>query len=639
MNTFQRMKLGVQVGLRAVRNADSIEKVSRNIDKLVEAGAMEEKEAVADKSQLDIRNTKSDLAYASAYYLLRNFSLKKDEIPNYGTQQRDTYISKIWREEPILAGAIYSMSAKLTALSWRITGKKNLARKYAKMFSNAEHIGGYDWGGFIASVAQDFYTTDRGVFIETPRATGLGSPMVEIGHIDSLCCWLTGNTERPVEYVSDLTGQTIRFKPHEIMHFSSLPSTREIDVGMGFCAVSRALKAAKLLIGLHEYDVEKLNNLPPEGVAAVTGMTMDEFQDAITLWMAKRKQDDSLTFPQVLWLIGSMPGSEVKVNFQGFSQLPESFDREKVVTQYVNTLALCFGVDAREFWPISSGSLGTASESEIQHLKAKGKGAGEFISISERMINGELPEGVDFEFDTQDIEEDMVAANTAQAWISAFLPLYTSKPGSAGPVAGPGAKPGGQATNNPTGPNGPKMTSGEGSVLTQMKEFPNQMPGENPANASEPPADPIITKDQLLRLLADKGVLPDYMARDDRTVLMDSDIHKEHYQTEEVSRFTWKAGVLTEQRLPPIILYSPAEVDSSGVEIIANKENSDEEIPPEKVPVVKRNIVGNPIPDEEVVRGARITKTTVSDENELWRENPELAEHALTPEEVKKYKV
>lgn len=637
MNVFQRMATGVKVGLRAVRNAENIEQVSKNIDKLVESGIMDEKEATDGKSQLDIRNTKSDLAYASAYYLLRNFSTKKDEIPGYGNQQRDVYISRIWRNEPILAGAIYSMSAKLTALSWRITGKKNLARKYAHMFSNAAHIGGYDWGGFIASVAQDFYTTDRGVFLETPRVGGVGTPMTDIGHIDSLCCWLTGNTERPIEYVSELTGQTIRFKPGEAMHFSSLPSTREIDVGMGFCAVSRALKAAKLLIGLHDYDVEKLNNLPPEGVAAVTGMTMDEFQDAVSLWMAKRKQDSSLTFPQVLWLIGSMPGSEVKVNFQGFSQLPESFDRNIVVTQYVNTLALCFGVDAREFWPISSGSLGTASESEIQHLKAKGKGAGEFISISERLINGELPEGVNFEYDTQDIEEDMVAANTAQAWISAYLPLYTSKPGSAGPVSGPGAKPGGQATNNPTGPNGPKLSPSEGSAITQLKEFPNQMPGENPANAAQSPADPIITKEQLLRLLADKGVLPDYMARDDRTVLMDSDIHKEITSYEEISRFTWKSGVLSECRLPPIILYN--SVDSSGIEVTINKENLDEEIPPEKVPVVKRNITGNPIPEDEVVRGSRVTKTTISDENKLWEETEELRPHALTPEEIKKYKV
>jgi hypothetical protein len=632
MNVFQRLKTGIEIGLRATRNASSIEQVSKSIDTMLQNGAMTEKEAVDSKSKLYIRNSTTDLAYASAYHLLRGFSQKIDKIPEYGNADRDIYISNIWRKEPILAGAIYSMSAKMTAQSWRIAGRRNAALKFARMFARAAHVGGYDWGGFISSISQDFYTTDRGVFIETPRERDMTSPITEIGHIDAMCCYLTGNMNIPVEYNSDLTGQRIRFRPGEVMHFSSLPSTREIDVGAGFCAVSRALKAAKLLMGLHDYDTEKLNNLPPEGVAAVTGMTMDEFKDAVSLWMASRKSNNSLTFPQVLWLIGSTPGSEVKLDIKGFSQLPESFDRLDVVNQYVNTLALCFGVDAREFWPVSSGALGTASESEIQHLKAKGKGAGEFISITERHINGELPEGVNFEYDTKDIEEDMVAANTAQAWISAYLPLYTSKPGTSGPVAGPGAKPGGQELNNPTGPDGKKMSLSQGSPLTRVqKEFPV---AEDPSK--DQPSEAIISKKDLLRLLADKGVIPDYLVGDTRTVIMDSDIHKEEGHPEDVTCFEWHAGILREKRVGPIVINSPKDVDLSKVDVTVNKEK-DEKIPAEKVPVVKRKITGKPIPDDEVERGAGITKTTIKDENSLWRDTEELKDHALTPEEVDTY--
>jgi hypothetical protein len=466
--------------------------------------------------------------------------------------------------------------------------------------------------------------------------------------MDALCCQLTGNTKIPVEYNSELTGQRIRFKPGEVMHFSSLPSTREINVGAGFCAVSRALSAAKLLMGLHDYDAEKLNNLPPEGVAAVTGMTMDEFNDAISLWMAKRKQNDSLTFPQVLWLIGSQPNSTVAVNFTGFSQLPESFDRTTVVTQYVNTLALCFGVDVREFWAVSSGALGTAGESEIQHLKAKGKGAGEFISITERHINGELPEGVDFEYDTKDIDEDLVAANTAKAWIDAFLPLYTSKPGTSGPVAGPGAGPGGQALNNPTGANGPKLSPAFGSPSAQLKKEAmtgatgptgsdqSGPPDKQNPNAPQKEEEPVITKKQLLRLLADKGVLPDYMVTDERTVIVDSDIHKEGHG-DDFTEFVWKAGILTERRLPPITLVSPTVVDFSKIDVSIVTKSDDPIVAVEDVPVVKRNIVGKPIPDQEVERGVRITRAVIKSESKLWRSNPDLKDHALTVEEEDTY--
>lgn len=627
MNTFQRIRTGIEVGLRAIRNADNIEQISKNIDFMVESGEISEKEAKDNRSQLDIRNTSHDTAYNAVYQFMRKVSSGNDEIPVYGSPNRDFYIANMWRNEPILAGAIYSMTAKMTALSWRVEGRRNSAQKYAKLFSQAQHIGGYDWGGFIASVAQDFYTTDRGVFIETPRSGGLTTPITDLGHIDALCCSLTGNTQEPVDYVSDLTGQRIRFKPGEVMHFSSLPSTREEYVGAGFCAVSRALRAAKLLMGLHNYDAEKLNNLPPEGVAAVTGLTTDEFRDAIALWMSERRKNNSLTFPQVLWLIGSQPGAEVKVNFTGFSQLPESFNRVDVVTQYINTLALDFGVDTREFWPVSSGALGTASESEVQHLKAKGKGSGEFISITERQLNGELPEGVIFEYDTKDIDEDMVAATTAKAWIDAYLPLYTSKPS-----AGPGAKMGGQALNNPTGEDGPKLSLSQGSPSAIMKK-------EDSGSSEE--SDSIISKNDLLRLLADKGVIPDYLVKDSRTVIMDSDVHKEDGDPRDVTCYEWKSGVLKERRIAPIVIYTtPANVDLSKIDVSINKETLvDEEISSEEVPVVKRNITGKPIPDSEVERGANITKTTVRDENALWRETEGLQPHALTPDEVDNYKL
>jgi hypothetical protein len=552
--------------------------------------------AQGSKSKLDVRSTSHDLVMVNLFGVLREWYGKNTErIPLYDDPSRDIYLSNMWREEPILAGAVYSMTAKMTALKWSITGRRRVAKQAAQLFASAAHMGGYDWGGFVSSTAEDFYTTNRGVFWETPRdGNYLYGKLAAIGHIDSLACELTGNSKHPVVYRSEVTGQTLRFRPGEIVHFSSLPSPREIHFGMGFCAVDRALRAVQLLMGLHDYDAEKLANLPPEGVAAITGLTMDEFQDALNLWRAARERDKSLTFPQVLWLIGSQPNVEVKVSFHGFSQIPESFDRQTVITQYISTLALDFGVDAREFWPISSGSLGTAAESEIQHLKAKGKGPGEFISITERNINAELPEDANFSYDTQDIAEDVNAAAAAQAWITALFPLTTA--GGAG--------------------------------------------------------DEILTKEQFLRMLADHGVIPDYVVQDDRVAIEDSDIHlsKEGYG-DDYTKYTWDKGVLKEERVPPIFLYSAAHseedvpfalVDKKDIidtefhgngykdvqEALDYLEKRKEEILEEH-----RNIHGEPIPEAEVVRGSRITKTTIRDELERWRKDPILSKYVTTVEE------
>ena len=49
----------------------------------------------------------------------------------------------------------------------------------------------------------------------------------------------------------------------------------------------------------------------------------------------------------------------------------------------------------------------------------------------------------------------------------------------------------------------------------------------------------------------------------------------------------------------------------------------------------KRNITGNPIPDKEAQRGARVTAKTVRDELARWRSDPILSKYALSEEEEK----
>ena len=499
----------IRESARILNGSPDIERAEKQLSSAISAGTLPTYERAFEelkarrRSRIDIRNTSQDNSfYLQSFGFIREMSAGKNEAPPYGDIGRDTYLNNFWRKEPILAGAVYSMAAKMTSLNWQVSGKKNIALDYAKMFAAALYAtDGSDWGGFVSSTAQDFYTTDRGVFWETPRiGNSVYGKLADLAHVDSLACTLTGNSKHPMIYHSDVTGQTIKFKAGEFIHFASMPSAREEYFGAGFCAVSRALRAAKLLMGLHDYDSEKLANLPPEGIAAITGLTKDEFKSAIELWRAERERNNSLTFPQVLWLVGSQPNAKVSIDFAGFSQIPESFDRNDVVTQYVNTLALDFGVDAREFWPISTSSLGTAAESEIQHMKAKGKGPGEFIALVERKLNGELPDDVDFGFDTQDMEEDLAAAAVAKAWVDAYMPLTTA---------------GGAAED-------------------------------------------IITKDDFLRLLADKNVLPDHMVHDDRIAVIDTDVHIDLHtkQFDDDACFMWTNGVLKQKRLPAITLNS-----------------------------------------------------------------------------------
>jgi hypothetical protein len=534
-------------------------------------------------SNRDIMHTDRNLAYVYMYNALGSFVAQMDSAPDDKNPiaprrredpVRDWFMSEFWKNEPILAGAVYSMTSRLMSLSWSITGKRRATQEAAKMLARSASMQGYDWGGFAASTAQDFYTTNRGVFWELAKedqAYPLASPLVDLGHMDALCCTLTGNSLAPVIYNSIETGQTLIFHPGEYAHLVSMPSPRERFLGLGLCAVDRAYRAAKMLIGLHNYDEEKLSNLPPEGIAAITGLTTEEFNDALNLWHSKRESDDSLTFPQVLWLIGSQPNAKVEVNMSGWRQIPESFDRKTTIEQYINTVALDFGMDTTEFWtPMGGGGMGQSSSSgHLQHNKARGKGNAELTSMIERKINGELSSDADFHFGNRDQEESANEAAVAKAWVDAFLPLYNMKPISNAGGGKPGGESGPQDVGNPfklseykANFNPPKRDGSPTLPVTPASRPDTGGPMGINQGQPAPTAEQIITKQQFLELLSQKGVIPDYMVNGERVVVESHEVHNYFYKEgdpDDMTVITWDHGVLKETRMSMDEIHSPSE--------------------------------------------------------------------------------
>lgn len=515
-------------------------------------------------TRLEVYHETEDKLVSPMFYHIVTVASKACEIPKRGSVAYAKWLDDLWKGEPILAGAVYSMVAKMQSMNWKVEGGRNNTARVSEMLARARYMWGFDWPGFIGSTATDFYTQDNGFYWDVTRASEWGM-LTDMAHIDAQCCVLTGNANYPMYYRSAITSDDHWYRPDEFIHATSLNLPRERDMGIGICAVSRAARAAKLLMALHDYDSEKLSNLPPEGIAAVTGLTDREFRQAIAMWQAERKKSNSYTFPQVLWLVGSNPGATVSIDMASFSSIPESWDRETVVQQYVNTLALCFGVDAREFWSMSTAALGTAAETEVQHLKARGKGGGEFISIVESALNGELPDNVQFKFDTQDIEEDMVNAQYAQTVIDAYIKLIYP-------------------------PNNLIATE---SVL-DMQTFK--------------------------RILADKGVLPEWAVGDERISITAHAIHKEQFRkdVEDVIRVVWAMGKLKETTLIQLSMRADKKKEETP------SDNGDST--PEGEEISEPNIRGTPIDDGEVERGTRVTAKAVKGAYDLWEDAiPELS--------------
>lgn len=167
--------------LHAFRTAPNMDQLKVDLDKIArhEEDLPQEAKELDNISQLAVRSNTVNLAYYQAYGYLRSWvNTAKDKIPMYGSVDRDEYLSVFWHREPILAGAIYSMSAKMSSLGWTVTGRRLVAKNAAQIFASAAHMDGYDWGSFMSATAQDFYTTDRGVFWELARADSGFGPTV-----------------------------------------------------------------------------------------------------------------------------------------------------------------------------------------------------------------------------------------------------------------------------------------------------------------------------------------------------------------------------------------------------------------------------------------------------------------------------
>ncbi len=352
----------------------------------------------------------------------------QDDIPPWGDPRRVAKLREATRNEPILAGALASLVSRVVSLDWQITGGRNRVRRYQSLLAE-EAEDGRGWAYLLDRWAQDYLTTDPGGFIELGRESRNG-PVSGLYNLDVECLTLTGNVLYPVKYspklaTGFLSGAGVPLRLEDFGRIVDLPSTDESKHGLGFCAVSRALKAAKVLLALYQYEDERLSDMPLPGIVTVTGITQDEIIAAKRLYDAQREAKEQTTFKSILWLASqTSPLNPIDVKLTSFAGLPDGFNKEQTITLYVYTLALDFGVDVREFWPASQTGA-TKAEAEIQAQKAKGKGLGRLISSVELAINWQiLPDGLEFQFDQQDSEDDLLRETVCEKVVNNVRRLW-----------------------------------------------------------------------------------------------------------------------------------------------------------------------------------------------------------------------
>lgn len=344
-----------------------------------------------------------------------NIAQQADEfIPwGYSVKGRDQQLRGFWHTEPILASAVYSMTGHMAVLEWDIVNadpsKPRPVRTISSvraMLRSADRGGG--WQKFVIKLMTDIYTQDNGGFIELIRLKNRpDSPVIGVAHLDSYRCHRTGDPEVPVIYI-DRLGREHKMRYWNIQTIEDMPSPVESMYGVQYSAVTRALRSAQIIRDIALYKKEKISGQFARAIHLISGVTRQNIEDALALANEQILNQNLTRYRQPVVIPTIDPTAILNHVQLDLASLPDGFDEDKTLQWYVAQLAIAFGVDYQEFAPLPGGALGSSQQSEILHLKSRGKGPALMISNIEHLMNdtGILPSNVMLQFSKEDARAD-----------------------------------------------------------------------------------------------------------------------------------------------------------------------------------------------------------------------------------------
>ncbi len=360
-------------------------------------------------------------------YLGLQQAAEKAPAWSYYPGRRDAYLRRIWKSEPGMASAVYSLTARIKSLQYEFDGGRN-QKKYYQDLAGAANFG-KGQPHLVGKTVNDLLTQDNGAFWELigpgdPNGPLIG-PVRGVAHLDSAQCWRTFDPEFPVVYHNPQVGNWHRLHWTRVVAMSSLPQPNELARDIGFCAVSRVLDLIQTMKAVHTYRHEKLTGTQP-AIGYGNGFTVKNLDLAVQTTKNKAESEGMVVWNGIPIMLNPDANAKVSLAFLSIKGLPDGFDFADETSLYIYALAFGFGVDAREFWP-ATASGATKADATIQHLKAQGKGIGDLIQTIEWAWNWRiLPEGCTFHYDFTDDEQDKMTADIRQAKVNTFSQIKTA---------------------------------------------------------------------------------------------------------------------------------------------------------------------------------------------------------------------
>jgi hypothetical protein len=361
-----------------------------------------------------------------------SFSKRGPLLPGIGTRERERALFVLyWHDNNTLfRGGVAAIVKKIQSTPWEIKGPEQKAQYFQNMLANADF--GAGWGTFLSKGIIDYSRQDAGAYFEVIGRGAVEGPIVGpvtgISVLDSRRCMPTGDPEHPVIYM-DTFGKMHLMHRSRVWRFVDMPDANEVSQYFGDCALGRAVAPVTREILMGRYIEVSLDDRPPPGVVIFGNLTDKKVESALKRMHDELRTDMNGDWGRTVRLYGAATEVTPTVEFVTFSQTPEKFDFEKYKTLNAREIALSLGIDIQDIWELTGNNIGSATQSEILHRKAKGKGVGRILKTLERFMNAIMPPDMEFRFSYQDFEDDQNQATLANQWATAAAQLapYLSK--------------------------------------------------------------------------------------------------------------------------------------------------------------------------------------------------------------------
>lgn len=346
--------------------------------------------------------------FRSVWNWVRVGALSDEPASNATMRQWDAWLRKFVLLEPYLAGVLNSVVQIDKNRGWELIGGRNQVARYVSILHDADE--GAGWRSYVSWQAQSYYNARAG-FVTEVGSDGEGGPLRALWSVDPARIELTANSDYPLRYFPT-NGTPQLWTAWDYFRGCSLVSTDEMERGYGYPANARNLDLARIMCAVWEHDKEQLGARAPRGLLLLSGISQDQWETAMESREEMLNGKERQYYGGVA-VLASSGLEDIKATLFALSQLPKDFNLLEWVNLLMYGYSLNFGYDAREFFPVNSGQLGSSKETEIQHRKASSKGEYDFALVHAEQLQNRLPDSLQFQYEQRDANGEKLDAELA----------------------------------------------------------------------------------------------------------------------------------------------------------------------------------------------------------------------------------